>query len=256
MSPEYIYDGSFNGFLTAVFDVYKNKEQPNAILRFDATNLHFSAIYEIITDIEKAERVWNGIIKTGGEETGKQIYYTFLSCEKDMEILLLQYIRHLFETKQSVMYDLANPVVLKVHKLSRKVGREAHRVLMFLRFEQAVDGTYFAPFAPKYDIISLTLQHFKARFNSQQWLIYDTIRDYGFYYNTKTIEQVVVKKPGFVRQTGKLSKNAKNSEDEKWQKLWQRYFKTMAIAERKNLELQRNFMPKKFWKYLTEKQHI
>ena len=251
---EYRYDASFNGFLTAIFDIYNRKENPENILSLDDPVLQFSDIYEVITDVEKSERVWNGIVKTGGEETGKQIYYAFLSKENGVEIVLLQYIRHLFEVKRSIVSDMANPFVLKVHKLYRTVGHEAHRVLMFLRFEQAADGTYFAPFAPKYDIIPLTLRHFKARFNNQKWLIYDTVRNYGFFYDTKTIEQIVIDNQGFNNETGKLLKDVKHIEDEKWQELWRIYFKKMAISERKNLVLQRNFMPKRFWKYLTEKQ--
>jgi probable DNA metabolism protein len=53
-----------------------------------------------------------------------------------------------------------------------------------------------------------------------------------------------------------LFKNAQHLEDEKWQDIWRTYIKKIAITERKNLVVQRNFMPKRFWKYLTEKQHI
>jgi len=37
------------------------------------------------------------------------------------------------------------------------------------------------------------------------------------------------------------------------QMLWKKYFKSMAIEERKNLKLQQQNMPKKYWKYLVEK---
>ena len=39
-----------------------------------------------------------------------------------------------------------------------------------------------------------------------------------------------------------------------YQHLWQVFFKEIAIKERKNLKLQQNFMPKRFWKYHTEKR--
>ena len=251
---EYRYDGTFPGFLTAIFDIYSRKEQPVAILRPEEATLLFTEKHEVTTDVIKSDRVWNGIIKTGGEKTGKHLYYAFLSCEKDVEIVLLRYIQYLFSSKKAVMFDLAHPDVLKIDKLYRTVLGEAHSALMFIRFEQAADGTYFAPFAPKYDIISLTLSHFKARFTDQAWLIYDTFRNYGFYYNKKTIEQIIIENPGFSLKTGKLLKSATLPDDEKWQELWRIYFKKIAIAERKNLVLQRNFMPKRFWKYLTEKR--
>ena len=45
------------------------------------------------------------------------------------------------------------------------------------------------------------------------------------------------------------------SEDEKKvQALWQAFFKTIAIPDRKNPRLQKSNMPMKYWKYLVEKQ--
>ena len=254
MAIEYRYDGTFAGFLTSIFDIYKRKEQPESILHSEKNTLNFTEKYAVITDLVKSERVWAGIVKNGGEQTGNQIYYAFLSCDNNVEMTLLNYIRLLFETKRNVMYDFANPTVLKVHKLSRTVSRESHRLLMFLRFEQAADGTYFAPFAPKYDVLPLTLSHFKARFTDQHWLIYDTLRNYGFYYDTKTIEQIVINNPAFSSETGRLQSNSGHSDEDKWQDIWRAYFRSIAIAERKNLTLQRNLMPKRFWKYLTEKR--
>ena len=36
--------------------------------------------------------------------------------------------------------------------------------------------------------------------------------------------------------------------------LWKGYFSSTAVQTRKNMELQRRFMPKKYWKYLPEKE--
>ncbi|MDR2928613.1 MAG: TIGR03915 family putative DNA repair protein [Cytophagaceae bacterium] len=255
-SIEYRYDGTFQGFLCAVFDIYSRRDDPVAIHPTEVPSLLFTDKYTVITNAERAERVWDGIVRTGGEKTGEHIYHAFLSCEKNVEILLMRYLRHLFLCKRPVMDDLAYPDVLKVFQLYRTVSREAHRILMFLRFEQSADGVYFAPFAPKYDVLPLTLNHFKSRFASQSWIIYDTARNYGFYYDLQTVERITINEPAFNRETGKLARNAEHPDENQWQALWQIYFKKTAIAERKNLLLQQNFMPKRFWKYLTEKRAI
>ncbi|MEN6596618.1 MAG: DUF4130 domain-containing protein [Proteiniphilum sp.] len=44
------------------------------------------------------------------------------------------------------------------------------------------------------------------------------------------------------------------ADEEMFQELWKGYFKAMTIKERINPRLQRQHMPKRFWKYLTEKQ--
>ena len=47
----------------------------------------------------------------------------------------------------------------------------------------------------------------------------------------------------------------KYSEDEEYyQKLWQGFFDNIAIKNRNNPGLQRQLMPKRYWKYLIEKK--
>ena len=38
------------------------------------------------------------------------------------------------------------------------------------------------------------------------------------------------------------------------QEIWKKYFKHIAIKERKNSKLQKSFMPVRYWKYLVEKE--
>jgi probable DNA metabolism protein len=45
------------------------------------------------------------------------------------------------------------------------------------------------------------------------------------------------------------------AEDEDlFQKMWKSYYKSMTIKERINPKLHRQNMPRRFWRYLTEKQ--
>lgn len=252
----YCYDGTFEGLLTSVFEVYERKEQPESFLTPQTSGGLFADKHEVVACAKKSERVWNGVKKIGGILTCEHLYYTFLSQEEGFEMHFLRYCQYLFSCNRPVMKDLANVDVLKVFQLSRKVSREAHRILMFLRFEQAADGTYFAPYAPKYDVIPLVTRHFRDQFADQSWIIYDTVRNYGVYYDAHadSIEKFTITDPAFDKFTGKLLPNSEHPEEDNWQTLWQSYFKSMAIKERKNLKLQRNLMPRRFWKYLTEKR--
>ncbi len=40
------------------------------------------------------------------------------------------------------------------------------------------------------------------------------------------------------------------------QKAWQAYYESVSIPERTNPRLQRQYMPRRFWGYLTEKQPL
>ena len=53
---------------------------------------------------------------------------------------------------------------------------------------------------------------------------------------------------------GKLDEKLMAEDEKLYQELWKGYFKAMTIKERINLKLQRQHLPKRYWKYLTEKQ--
>ena len=60
----FIYDGSFDGFLTLIFEVFRLKIFPQAILTDGETPpLLSTKVFEISTDREKAGRVWAGLEK-------------------------------------------------------------------------------------------------------------------------------------------------------------------------------------------------
>lgn len=250
----YSYDGTFPGLLTAIFYAYDSKDWPEAIIRPEKQGLLFGEIVKINTDEQKATRVWDGVKRYGGELTCEQIFHAFLSLDDDVEMIILRYCRELFTQKVCIATNFANDSVLKVSQLEKKVLREAHHFVMFIRFEQAADGTWFAPISPKYDILSLITGHFRARFADQTWLIYDTRRGYGFFFDTKKIEQITIDNPAFNVISGQLNSNVTHPEEDKWQLMWKTYFKQIAIKERTNIKCQQNFMPKRFWKYLTEKK--
>lgn len=67
---------------------------------------------------------------------------------------------------------------------------ERLRVIQFLRFQKAADGTFFAAVKPVYNVLPLTLPHLKDRFADQRWLLYDLKREYGYYYDLKEATEV------------------------------------------------------------------
>ncbi|WP_291858279.1 TIGR03915 family putative DNA repair protein [Marinilabilia sp.] len=251
---QYRYDGTFPGFLSAVFELWDRGQEPAAIIPPDAAPGLFEKIMDVPTVNERADRVWKGIEKAGGKRLCQRFMHVFLSREPDVEDLMFFILKQLFDNKKNVANDLSLSEVLRFTQLERKVLREVHRLYMFLRFEQAADGTWFAPISPKYDILPMTLNHFKSRFADQAWLIFDTERKYGYFYDTNSVEEVTIENPSFDMETGSLQKNAQSPDEQQWQELWRTFFKSIAIKERTNPRLQRQFMPKRFWKHLTEKK--
>ena len=52
---------------------------------------------------------------------------------------------------------------------------------------------------------------------------------------------------------GKLEADVLSSDDALFQQLWRTYFKAICIKERMNPRKQLSDMPRRYWKYMTEK---
>lgn len=248
------YDKTFEGLLTAVFDMYARRMFPEKLLAdgepepLFATNSH-----TVITDSAKSSRVWRAVEKKTDPRVCNMLLYAWLSEEDGRDELTIRYIRKIFDTPHGIAYNFADPDVLEQHQMAKKVAREGEHVRQFVRFQKAADGSYFAPIAPKFNALPLAIKYFRDRFADQQWLIYDTRRHYGYYYDLRTVTEVTLEDDAHLIE-GKLS-DAVIAEDEKlFQEMWQGYFRSLTIKERINPKLQKQHMPQRFWKYLTEKQ--
>lgn len=134
--------------------------------------------------------------------------------------------------------------MLKLKKLSRKVSGEIHRMLGLLRFKKTAGDIYYASCEPDYNILSLLAPHFARRLADQNWIIHDISRKQAAVFNQK--EWVIT----FFDDDNQIKITA---EEKNYQKLWKGFFDSIAIKNRKNLKLQRQLMPERYWKHLIEK---
>lgn len=248
-----IYDGSFEGFLSAVFDVYEYKYAEVAFSRSpNYQDTIFSTVHEVVTTDDKCRRVWKGLQRKLSAKAQGDLYKTFLSEKQGIENVLLDYIRYVFAAVGSVEQDLSHAAVLTVVQTARMVHREKHRMEAFVRFQLTQDGLYYAVIEPDFDVLPLIKQHFQDRYADQLWLIYDARRKYGLYYDLKQVATVAMH---FADDTGS-GKDIRSIQDDKeglYQLLWQQYFRSVNIVARKNTKLHIQHMPRRYWKYLPEK---
>jgi probable DNA metabolism protein len=162
---------------------------------------------KIDSDSAKSNRVWKGIQQKLSAKNKQLLYYAFLSEEEGIEMKILRFARRLFSEEVNIETDLGDPDVLDIIQFARKVKKEAMRLMQFVRFQQTKDGLYFCGIEPLYDVLPLVVGHFKKRFADQQWLLYDLKRNYGAFYNKKTIEEVVLSSQEINRKTGQVSEN-------------------------------------------------
>ena len=249
----FTYDGTFEGLLSCVFEAFERKQFPQQIAK-EEVPLFFTENYHVATDEQKANRVVAGLKKKISKSALQMLFTCWLSEQNGIEMLLFNYICKSFLAEKSIELNFADADVLELSKIYKKVGREAERMRQFVRFQKAVDGTFFAAIEPQYNVLPMVAPHFEDRFADQQWLIYDINRKYALYYNLQKTEIVHFTDLKINNQTGKLHSDLLADGEILFQSGWKQYLHSISIKERKNLRLQRQFMPKRFWRYLTEKQ--
>lgn len=250
----YVFDGSFDGLLTLIFDWYVRKPTQIKVWREqDYMPSIFEEKYEVITDEVKANRVRKKLKEKLSKTGWRQFYCTFLSEQVEAFQHLFAFAKYVIDSPFEVETDYGNADVLFIAQMHRKVNREKHHFEAFIRFEKLPDGTFYSTIEPKYHVLPLLLHHFKNRYADQNWIIYDLIRKTGLYYN-KTEEKVIPIHLEFApKQNHSIVKTFEPTE-EQYQNLWKGYFKSANIPARKNSKLHVQMLPKRFWKYLTEKE--
>lgn len=253
----FVYDKTFEGLLTAVFDAYFRKSFPDMLLsEGEALPLFYDEFFTVTTDEEKAGRVWRGLQKKLSASALSAITWCWLSELPEVGMLLFRYIRKAIDAPRSIETNFGDPDVLELSKIWKRVDWERLRMLQFVRFQKAADGTYFAAVEPEKNVLPLITGHFKDRFADQCWLIYDIKRAYGYYYDLKEVRNVVFgedSREGHL-VTGILDESLMDKDEKLFQQLWKTYFKAICIKERLNPRKHRQDMPVRYWKYLTEKQ--
>lgn len=247
-----LYDGSFDGLFTAIFEVFEYRYQDVEIVsreKFHQENI-FAEIHEVITQNNKSERVLNKLEQNLGKQGIHKLLKVFLSEGSELEKIILSAVRQsIKQPTENILENFTDPDIMTISKICKSVGRESHRMTAFVRFEKMQDNVFFSKIDPDFNVLPLIRKHFKDRYQDQKWMIYDLRRNYGILYDLENCD--------FFYPEDKLDLNRyedKFHDDEKnYQTLWQRYFTKTNIMERKNLKLHIQHVPKRYWKYLTEK---
>lgn len=251
----YLYDGSFEGFLTCVYEHYytEKADDISVIEDFQENLLVESKIVE--TDSEKADKVYNAIITKISRPSLVCIYKTLGSIVKDREMKCLRYLELGFKMGDKIERLHGNPIVFDVQDANRKFGFEIHRMHGLIRFsvvksrgtmspDNEVQEILYSPIEPDNDIIEFLVYHFKDRYKNNPFIIHDKKREKAVVYGAGKWQVI-----DFPKEQNLLE----NTLDEnQYQQLWKMYFETISIKERVNPKCQKNFMPARYWKNLTE----
>jgi probable DNA metabolism protein len=252
----YVFDGTLEGLLTAVFYYYQRK---SSAVRLVSSECHhpdvFHPAYEVISDDEKAKRVWAGLAKKLDKEWMMHFYKSFLCGLPGTFQDLFEFSKYIIDNSLGAEDNYGNKYVLSISQMSHKVHREKHRMEAFIRFQKTGDGIFYAHIEPDFNVLPLLIRHFKNRYADQKWIIYDLKRKYGLYYDLEKVEEITF---DFTTEMSPalnaLPEQVLDPQEELYTLLWKDYFKSTNIPARKNMKLHIRHVPKRYWKYLSEKQ--
>ncbi|MDR2891702.1 MAG: TIGR03915 family putative DNA repair protein [Deltaproteobacteria bacterium] len=289
MKNIYCYDKSFEGLLSVVFDAYTRKVFPDALqgmceaVEASAPSNAAGALpllpansYQVSSSPEKAGRVFTALRKKLSAAGVHRLLAAWLAEEPGGDLLIFRFIRLVLDSATLLEANCGDATVFELGQMARRVNRERHKLMGFVRFQKTAQGVYFSAIAPRHNVLPLLLNHFTQRLADQPWIIYDCGRRYGMYYDLCGVREIWLDSPmqdGLnwhggqhapvrktmqagpsdpVLQDGRLNESLLAEGETLVQNMWRGYFQAAVIKERINPKLQRQFMPRHYWPYLTE----
>ena len=135
------YDSTFDGFLSAVFEIYSQHLDVESFVPdrdAGAADDLFQQRFRVEANEDSAMRLRRAIVNYAGEDVLNLLETAFLSEEAGIEMKILAFLRKLF-TGDDPNYgkNPASPEMLPLYKLAGSVRHEAGGMLGMVRFSKA-----------------------------------------------------------------------------------------------------------------------
>lgn len=237
----YCFDGTKYGFLTVLLFAFRD---PSAILTSGQAQIPLGmATIDVPTDLTRAQKAEERLLSFDPDCMFD--LDRLLRCGMDdNEQVAFRYFRLLAQEKRPVCKRLANPDVFTAVEYIKKVGHEIHKMHGFIRFMETESGALYAPFSPDNDICDLLVPHFQARLPQFPFVLHDVKRQKAAVYDGKNTFVAPLVQAEILLA----------ADENAWQNLWKEYYGAVNIPCRERLKQMRGYMPKRYWKFLPERQ--
>ncbi|RXJ66419.1 DNA metabolism protein [Halarcobacter ebronensis] len=237
-----LYDRTFEGFLTLVYEVYYKKLKPTAILKEKPTTLILEELIEIRSDELKAKKVLSAIKNSFPKTSFELILNSFLCDKAEFELYLLRYIILGFKNRDE-LFNINIKEVFYLQNLEKELLRNLHKMYGFVRFSELEDGILYAKLESNFNLSYLLGKHFFKRLNNQNFIIHDINRELAFIKDKLEIK---------IERVVEFNEPNYSKGEEKFTKLWNRFFSATTIKSRTNKKCQQNLVPLIYRTYMTE----
>ena len=239
----YEYDGSFEGFLSCVFESYLCKELPTAFSSGEELPSSLFPVRTVLTDPERAARVYRKVTKLS-PEAADLLRRGFLTCLPEKELCLYRLTAKLLEQGPRFLRDLSDETLLPVLRAVRHLNGEVHQYKGFTRFSD-LGGVLGGEIQPKNRVLPLLRRHFCDRYRNERFFLYDrTHHEALFYQEGKSL----------ICPLDHFRMAPADETEARYRLLWKRFYDTIAIRERENPRCRMTQLPKRYWGTMTEFQ--
>lgn len=244
---DYLYDGTFEGILTCIYHHYYTDKASGIFPQGEYQPTLLADFMEVETEPDKAVTVYEAVEKKISSYDLRRIYKAYLSCDPDKEMKILRYVELGFRQGASVSMFHGSRIVYDIQSLEKKISVETERMLQFVRFSVMEGDVLYSRIEPDNDVLELLHTHFCDRFRNDPFIIHDVRRNKAL---------IAYHKQWYISEFHEADIPKPSEEELGYRKLWKHYFDNIAIKERCNPRCQRNFMPVRYWKHLTEMNTI
>jgi probable DNA metabolism protein len=238
----FLYNDNFISLLNLIAYLQTNEIKPYNIKDTSyQPNLLEECIYPNITYNKNIGKLF---IKKYNLKIFNILIYVYLANNENKELIIFYFCKNLKKYKQNIIYHQNLKCVNLALKISKYVGSENHKFKGITRFKKLENNVYYATINPTNNILYLLSTHFTNRLKNEYWIIKDVNRNLFSIYDKKKF--YIISDDNF-KINNKISKDESDIES-----LWKTFYNTIGIKERKNDRCRMNFMPKKYWQYITE----
>lgn len=238
----YRYDGSFEGFLTCVFEAYAHHEPPMGFC-LSSDDFTLWEEREVATHPLHARRVYKALYGVS-PDFRNLIERGFLTCLPQKELALYELIRRGLDEGDRVRRDLSDPTVARVMLALKKMWTEWDHLKGFVRFSD-FGNVLAGEIEPKNRVLPLLGAHFAGRFSGEKLVLYDHTHREALLCAGGEWAIVPMEEFGLGRA---------GEEENSFRALWRSYFNTVAIEGRTNPKCQSTHLPKRYRRMMTEFQ--
>lgn len=239
----YEYDGSFEGFLTCIFESYAQKEVLTAISCGEDIPFMLFPVRTVLTDRDHAARVYRKVVKLSPEAAGPAA----------------PRLSHLPAGPGNapvpsggeaagggapVPPGPVDETLYPILRAVRHLNGEVHQV-QGLRPLLRPGGRTGGEIEPKNRVLPLLRRHFCDRYRNERFFLYDRTHQEALFY---------AEGRSAVRPLEHFQMAPPDEAEARYRLLWKRFYDTIAIRERENPRCRMTHMPKRYWGTMTEFQ--